>query len=78
MTNWEHSNQYSADSACEHCAGIVSHETWCLVRNAAVAYAFTIVTKPVYISQADHYALHGMGVSWEQSSTNLTKGTDDI
>ena len=28
-----HSNQYSADSACGHCEGVVRHEPWCTTQN---------------------------------------------
>ena len=29
-----HSNQYSADSACGHCDGVIRHEAWCITQNA--------------------------------------------
>ena len=32
-----HSNQYSADSACEHCDGVIRHEPWCIMRIPAEA-----------------------------------------
>ena len=35
-----HSNQYSADSACGHCEGVVRHEPWCVTQNAGVQYAY--------------------------------------
>ena len=31
-----HSNQYSADSACEFCDGVIRHEPWCITQNASV------------------------------------------
>jgi len=37
-----HSNQYCAASACEHCAGVIHDEPWCLTRNSLVLYAYEV------------------------------------
>ena len=47
---WRHANQYSADSACAHCEGIVSHESWCSVKNARVRYAFQVALHPDHLT----------------------------
>ncbi len=46
QSEWRHANQYSADSACAHCEGIVSHESWCSSKNARVRYAFQAALHP--------------------------------
>jgi hypothetical protein len=61
---WKHSNKYSAESACEHCEGIVRHEVWCVTQNANVIYAFGASVDPAIMIEADHIILHGMGVAW--------------
>jgi hypothetical protein len=35
-----HRNRYSADSACEHCEGIIRHEPWGISIDPAVYYAY--------------------------------------
>ncbi len=62
--SWYHSNQYSAESACEHCGGVVRHETWCITRNPMVQYAFRVVLESEKLSFADRLILHALGVSW--------------
>ncbi len=59
-----HSNRYSADSACEHCGGVVRHENWCITRDALVFYAYDAVLHPGKLSSEDVLRLHGMGVTW--------------
>ena len=61
---WFHSNQYNADSVCEHCSGIVRHERWCITRNPMVHYAFRVVADPKSLSIGDRMILHALGVSW--------------
>jgi hypothetical protein len=34
QTPCHHSNQYSADSACMHCDGVIRHESWCTTQSA--------------------------------------------
>jgi hypothetical protein len=31
-----HSNRYHALAACEHCAGVIRHEPWCITRDPMV------------------------------------------
>jgi hypothetical protein len=59
-----HSNRYAADSACEHCGGVVRHESWCITRDALVFYAYDVVLHPAKLSAEDGLRLHGMGVAW--------------
>jgi hypothetical protein len=44
-----HSNQYSADSACGHCDGVIRHEPWCITQNPSVHYAYEVVLTPLLI-----------------------------
>lgn len=50
---WHCENQYSADSACAHCEGVIRHEPWCITQNADVRYAFHsgLVSPPVDTSR---------------------------
>jgi hypothetical protein len=59
-----HRNQYSADSACGHCDGVIRHEAWCVTQNASVQYAYQVVSDPGLLSTGDHLILHALGVSW--------------
>jgi len=59
-----HSNKYSADSACEHCAGIIRHETWCITENKNVLYAYDIILHPEKMTEQDRIILHALGVIW--------------
>jgi hypothetical protein len=61
---WWHSNQYSADSACAYCGGVICCESWCNTRNAIVRYALQVVLHPNYLSFADRLILHALGVTW--------------
>ena len=61
---WYHSNQYNAETQCEHCAGVVRHEPWCITRNAAVAYAYIVAFDSAQLSESDRLILHALGVSW--------------
>lgn len=67
-TTWDstvyHSNKYSADSACEHCAGILRHEKWCITVNLSVFYAYEIVLHPENMTEHDRCILHALGVAW--------------
>jgi hypothetical protein len=64
VKKWYHSNQYSADSKCEHCAGVVRHEPWCVTQNAVVAYAYLTATGAAPLSEQDVLILHALGVTW--------------
>jgi hypothetical protein len=59
-----HSNGYNAQSACEHCEGIISHEGWCQTLNPVVYYARTIVACPDQLTIGDAIILHSLGVLW--------------
>ena len=59
-----HSNQYSVDSACMHCDGIIRHESWCATQNANSYYAFEAALDPTQLSVGDEVTLHGLGVVW--------------
>jgi hypothetical protein len=41
-----HSNRYTADSACEHCGGVIRHQNWCITRDPLVFYAYEVVCIP--------------------------------
>jgi hypothetical protein len=62
---WQHSNQYSADVACEHCQGVVRHEPWCLTRSEIVAYAHRAVLDADTLTEGDRLILHALGVAAE-------------
>jgi hypothetical protein len=59
-----HSNQYSVDSACVHCDGIIRHESWCVTQSATVRYAFQAALDPSQLSPGDELILHALGVAW--------------
>jgi len=65
---WYHSNAYNAESACEHCGGIVRHEPWCTAVNCGVRYAHQIVSRPEAITVDDDIRLHALGVAWHQTA----------
>ena len=59
-----HSNRYHAESACEHCQGVIRHEHWCLALNPVVHYACEIVIYPDKLTIGDAIILHSLGVLW--------------
>jgi hypothetical protein len=59
-----HSNRYTADSACEHCGGVIRHENWCITRDPLVFYAYEVVLHPAKLTPEDALRLHGLGVLW--------------
>jgi hypothetical protein len=61
---WQHSNKYSADTACEHCQGVVYHETWCITRSEVVHYAYEAVMDASVLTEGDKLILHALGVTW--------------
>jgi len=65
--SWYHSNQYAAQSECEHCGGMVRHERWCITRNPAVQYAYSVVQDAEKLSLYDRLILHALGVEWGQN-----------
>jgi hypothetical protein len=62
--HWYHSNGSTSSTSCEHCKGVLRHETWCITRNANTAYAYRAVLDSDNLSQEDKYILHALGVSW--------------
>jgi hypothetical protein len=64
---WFHSNRYSADSACEHCGGVVRHEPWCITVDSLVYYAYQIVADPTRLTIGDALILHSLGVIWGEN-----------
>jgi hypothetical protein len=62
-----HSNQYHAAAACEHCGGLVRHETWCITRSSVVYYAYEAALDPEKLSLADRLILHALGVQWVEN-----------
>ena len=64
LSKWYHSNQYTADAACEQCGGVVRHESWCATCNRDVAYAFEAVNHPATLSVEDALILHALGAAW--------------
>lgn len=64
--SWYHSNQYNAQTACEHCGGVVRHERWCITCDAVVRYAYSVVLEPENLTFCDRLILHALGVSWEK------------
>ncbi len=71
---WYHSNQYSADSKCEHCAGVVRHESWCATQNAVVAYAYLTAAGAAPLSVQDTLILHALGVAWAATNGCVCQG----
>jgi hypothetical protein len=63
-TSWYHSNQYTAQSACQFCNGIVRHEHWCATVDHFVEYAYRIVADPTQLTAGDALVLHSLGVRW--------------
>ena len=64
-----HSNQYSADSACGHCEGVLRHEAWCVTQSVLLQYAYRAVADPNCLSLADRLILHALGAGW--TTTNV-------
>jgi hypothetical protein len=69
---WHHEDQYTGDSACSHCSGVVSHEPWCSTRNSNVRYAFQAVLYPDCLTIQDGLILHALGVAWEGKDRQAT------
>ena len=63
-TVWFHSNRYSEQVACEHCAGIIRHEPWCITANPLVNYAYEVVADPGKLTFGDALILHSLGAMW--------------
>ena len=73
-----HSNQYSADSACAHCDGVIRHEPWCITQNANVEYAYRAVSHPRQLSPGDCLILHALGATWTGKRTRPSRATNKM
>ena len=67
-TTWFHSNRYSAEAECEHCAGIVRHESWCITVDPVVYYAYEVALEATKLTLADSLILHALGVTWKNTT----------
>lgn len=61
-------NQNGQGSFCGRCAGVTSHETWCITCNTIVRYAFRIVLDGCQLTLGDELILHALGVEWSRAS----------
>lgn len=61
-------NQYNVAKACEHCEGVVRHESWCVSESPAIYYAWAIVHYSGIVTEEDRIHLHGLGVAWRRHS----------
>lgn len=59
-----HSNKYTAESACEHCAGIIRHERWCITVNQFIRYCYEVVLDASKMTASDHEWLTSLGAAW--------------
>jgi len=57
-------NPLTVGPVCDHCAGVTSHETWCVTCNAIVRYAYGAVMNGGRLTLADELSLHALGVEW--------------
>jgi hypothetical protein len=55
-----HSNQYTLEPACGHCAGIIHHESWCVTQNESVQYAYQAAADSGDLTPGDHFILHAL------------------
>jgi hypothetical protein len=60
-----HNNQYSDESACLECGGIIRCEPWCNIECSNVRYAHQAVLDPDRLSTGDQLILHALGVAWK-------------
>jgi len=63
-TSQFHSKRFHAKAACEHCAGVIRHEPWCITRDPVVYYAYQIVADPSKLTPGDALILHSLGATW--------------
>jgi hypothetical protein len=63
---WLHSNRYSADKACEHCEGLLRHESWCITNSELIRYAYQVLHDASKLGTGD--LLHALGVRWADNS----------
>jgi len=58
-----HVNRHGG-AACEHCAGVIRHESWCITENKNVLYAYDILLHPENMTEQDRIILHALTVIW--------------
>jgi hypothetical protein len=56
-----HSNRYHAETACEHCFGVIRHKSWSITRNPLVYYAYEAVLDPEKLTFEDQLMLYAPG-----------------
>ena len=49
---------------CDHCQGLTDHESWCIMSDPKVQYAYAIVNDPCALTYRDSLILHSLGVAW--------------
>ena len=62
--SWYRDNRFQAQVTCEHCAGVLRHEPWCISLNSSIFYAYQIVADASALTLSDHLILHALGVKW--------------
>ena len=68
-TDFIHSQSRSnLTSPCEYCLGAVDHESWCVIRDPKVQYAYAIVNDPCALTYRDSLILHSLGVTWRNTA----------
>ena len=68
QTESTRSNQCSESSICDHCAGVTSHEPWCITCNVVVRYAFEAASAAGRLTLGDELILHALGVEWSREA----------
>jgi hypothetical protein len=66
------SNHHRADPACSCCAGVTTHEAWCITHNVFVQYAFRAVLDNA-LTIGDTLILHALGVKWDRSLPDVSR-----
>ena len=64
QTESARSNQCSESSICDHRAGVIVHERWCITCNTVVRRAFEAASGTGYLTLGDELILHALGVEW--------------
>jgi len=65
-------NPHTSDLACSHCAGVDSHEDWCVTSNAIVRYAYEAVLGG-RLTLGDELSLHALGVQWTRERGKIPR-----
>jgi hypothetical protein len=70
---WRHATNYSTESSCKHCAGVIRHEPWCVAVNEVVSYAYAIVSDTRELTFEDGLVLHALGVAWARNNAEARR-----